>query len=198
MKSLVFCTAVLLVIVQYVSGETQPAAGARGEFQCYQCDNLNNKVGCGHGSDVDRKFIRPCKNATGSSDEVDMYLPPGKEFHLCRKIVTVIDFDVNTNKATERIKRTCGYESSIYDELCYYRTGPSGRVTVCTCKGTECNHGTNIMPTTTFGLCLAIFAVVISLNINEMCQFELIRRRRFGDVEDNNVKNVIIHIIQTI
>jgi len=153
MRRFLFYVAVLLA-VQIAHGQT--GQQGKGEFSCYQCDNLTSKT-CGHGKDVDREHIKPCKN--GTDPNVDMYLPPGKTFHLCRKIVSVIDFDVNTNKATERIKRTCGYEDSIYDDQCYYRAGLGGRVTVCTCKDGECNHGTNIMPNT-LGLCLTIAAVV--------------------------------------
>jgi len=157
----VYC-AVLLLVVQFVKGQADKQGGV---FSCYQCDNFNDK-GCGHGDDVDRKYIRPCKNVTGPNDNIDMYLPPGKQFHLCRKITTIIDFDVNGNKATERIKRTCGYENSTYDEVCYYRAGLGGRVNVCSCKEAECNQGTNLMPTT-LGLCLALVvasAVAKSLN----------------------------------
>jgi len=170
----ILCYTLLFVMFQYALGQTDAPASKHGEFSCYQCNNLYDPE-CKHGKDVPSKFILPCRNTTErylgkETDEntVGMYLPPGKEFTLCRKIVTVVDFDVNGNKATERIKRVCGYEESIYDDTCYYRAGLGGRMTVCTCKDKDCNAGNFLTPMGA-GLCLtfSLFAMLLkSLNFS--------------------------------
>jgi hypothetical protein len=65
--------------------------------------------------------------------------PENHTYTICRKIVTTIDFDVNSNKKGERINRVCGWETSKYDNECYYRGGLGGRTTVCSCTDAKCN-----------------------------------------------------------
>jgi hypothetical protein len=107
-------------------------------LKCYQCNSFEHGLTkCGHGKDaVDPSFLDTCPP------------PPAPEFgskpedrvEQCRKIVTMIEFDVNNNTAINRITRKCGYITSKYDGECYYRGGFGGRQRVCSCNDKEgCN-----------------------------------------------------------
>jgi len=103
-------------------------------LKCYICNSVDNSTGCGHGKEVSRDFLQECGE------------PPvqGQKYDMCRKIVTMIEFNVNNNTANERITRKCGYMTSKYDEECYYRGGFGGRQRVCSCKKDECNSASGL------------------------------------------------------
>jgi hypothetical protein len=115
-------------------------------LKCYICTDVKNATGCGHGADVDPAFLKDCNSQDKDVVELNPVRPTNKEFTLCRKMVTQVDFDVNSNKAGSRIKRTCGWddEDKKYVNACYYRGGLGGRINVCSCDTNDCN-GSNFM-----------------------------------------------------
>ncbi|OXA46659.1 hypothetical protein Fcan01_18831 [Folsomia candida] len=120
-------------------------------LQCFICNNFDNPTGCGHGDEgKDQQFLKDCDDPQQNPDYDEASrdrIPLGAKYEFCRKIVTSIEFDVNTNKATERITRKCGYlpsQGGKYDEECYYRGGFGGRQRTCTCKGNACNGAFNL------------------------------------------------------
>jgi len=116
--------------------------GLCSALKCYVCQGSSNDGfnQCGHGSDVDPDFLKDCDEELKGVAGVEKKNGSGGEiFATCRKIVTNVDFDVNTNKADERISRSCGWITSKYDDKCFYRGGIGGRQNVCSCTSHRCN-----------------------------------------------------------
>jgi len=55
-------------------------------------------VKCGHGDDVDAKYLKQCNTTEEAFQNQLPPLPTNKTYTLCRKEVTTIDFDVNESK----------------------------------------------------------------------------------------------------
>jgi hypothetical protein len=61
-------------------------------LKCYICNSVENKEGCGHGKDVNEDFLRECNDQPSEDGGVI-----GSKYQFCRKIITMIDFDVNNS-----------------------------------------------------------------------------------------------------
>jgi len=158
MKTLLYALAIITLSAIGVSS-----------LQCIICNSVTDEK-CGHGSDVDlKKYLKDCDETYKIADTNDTFrrqlptLPEKETFKLCRKMVTTVDFAVNKNPAQERVKRTCGWDTSEvkYNDMCYYRAGLGGRITVCTCQADKCN-GSPIMKDSSillFGLVVAVFSI---------------------------------------
>jgi len=130
MKLIIYLSLVLAIFV--VGGST---------LRCYICSSQSQK-NCGHGTDVDSGYVKECKEEDGNPPLGTFPNGTKREYTLCRKMVTKVDFDVNGNKATDSagiIKRACGYDDDKYVGECYYRGGLGGRIDVCTCTKDSCN-----------------------------------------------------------
>lgn len=139
------------------------AVGA-SSLKCLICNSKKDK-GCGHGSDADKKWVRECNTTEPEFKSQLPTLPTNKTYTLCRKIVSTVDFEVNENKAEERIKRACGWddEEEKYRNECYYRGGLGGRSTVCSCQTDDCNGSTTLGLSTATAI-LAVITVLKSIS----------------------------------
>lgn len=71
-------------------------------LQCFICNNFDNPTGCGHGDEgKDQQFLKDCDDPQQNPDYDEASrdrIPLGAKYEFCRKIVTSIEFDVNTSK----------------------------------------------------------------------------------------------------
>ncbi|XP_044758949.1 uncharacterized protein LOC123316788 [Coccinella septempunctata] len=118
-------------------------------LKCYECNSATDKRCLG---DENNKLSDDLKITC-----LDKSPHGDHPYVLCRKIKQVIDFEVNGLKPDSRIIRTCGWDTSSYQNRCYHRSGFGGRQEVCACEGDGCNGSSTIYSSATLLGSLLIF-----------------------------------------
>jgi len=162
MNTAIFYSAVVILLSCISLGF---AAESAEPFKCFVCSSDTPGKKCGIGNDVDQSFLIDCKQ----DDKTFGGGEAGVNYTFCRKIITWVDFDVNSQKGgIERVFRRCGYKE---DEkrgpdapACVYRGGLGGRQRVCTCSESGCNSAPSI-PINSFITVLSIFVPMLIITL---------------------------------
>ncbi|CAK1587265.1 unnamed protein product [Parnassius mnemosyne] len=108
---------------------------------CYQC-NSHNDSRCLLDKLPD-SLRQPCS---------------GPKDTMCRKIIQVVEFEMNGMPPDSRVIRGCGWDESSYKGRCYQRSGFGGRQEVCSCLEDGCNSAS--VPVGATALMLLTFALL--------------------------------------
>lgn len=133
-------------------------------LQCYVCSSEDKEVSAEKPCGIGKPHASYMMNCTDAPKTLGGQLEPGKQWSLCRKIVTWVDYDINdSGKTVERVLRKCGYDNEKHSETCFYRGGLGGRQRVCSCKGDNCNSApkTSMNLITMLGVFIPVFIVTL-------------------------------------